>query len=135
MTEQVILFLHGHQNILDVTQVTLLHDRAPYMKVLRTQNLLKDNNIDFFGNEEWLGNSPDLNACENVGSILKSEIEKKRILSEHLPIRYNNAKMEEHINAVLRGMEFNTELFESPLSYYPARLQAVCDTSGENAEF
>ena len=67
----------------------------------------------------------DLNACENVGSILKDEVE-KRMLSE-LATRYSHIKMEEHIDAVLRGMEFNTELFESLLSSYLARLQAVRD--------
>ena len=75
--------LQDPQNVLDVTQVTYLYDKAPCMKAFQTQNLLKDNNIDFFGNEEWPGNSPDLNACENVGSILKDEVE-KRMLSETL---------------------------------------------------
>ena len=103
------------------------------MKVLRTQNLLKDNNIDFFGNEEWPSSSPNLNACENIGSILKGKVE-KRMLSEHLATRYSRTKMEEHINAVLRGMEFNTELFESLLSSYPACLRAVRDVNGGNIE-
>ena len=47
LTELVILFLQDPQNVLDVTQVTFLHDKAPCMKALRTQNLLKDNNINF----------------------------------------------------------------------------------------
>ena len=46
------------------------------MKALWTQNLLKDNNVDLFGNEERPGKSPDLNACENVGSNVKDEVEK-----------------------------------------------------------
>ena len=74
LTKRVILS-SGPSNVLDITQVTFLHDKAPCMKVLRTQNLLKDNNIDLFGNEEWPHNSPNLNACENVGSILKDEVE------------------------------------------------------------
>ena len=78
-------------------------------------------------------NSPNLNACENVRSILKDEVE-KRMLSEPLAIRYSRTKMEEHIDAVLRGMEFNLEHFESLLSSYPNRLQAVCDTNGGNTE-
>ena len=69
--ECVIPFLQDPQNVLDVPQVTFLHDKAPYMKALRTQNLLKDSNIDFFGNEEWPGNSSNLNACQNIGSIVK----------------------------------------------------------------
>ena len=109
LTELIIPLFHDHQNVLDVTQVTFLHDKAPCMIVLETQNLLKDSNIDFFRNEEWPGNFPDLNACENVGSILKDEVE-KRMLSEPLATRYSRIKMEEHIDAVLWGMEFNTEL-------------------------
>ena len=65
-TKHIITFLQDPQNVLDITQVTFLHDKAPSMKALQTQNFLK-NNIDFFGSEEWPGNSPDLNACENVG--------------------------------------------------------------------
>ena len=71
------------------------------MKTFRTQNLLKDNNIDFFGNEEGPSNSPDLNASEKVRSILKDEVE-KRMLSEPLATRYSCIKMEDHIDAVLR---------------------------------
>lgn len=134
LTECVIPFLQDPQNVLDVTQVTFLHDKAPCMKALRTQNLLKDNNIDFFGNEEWPGNSPDLNVCENVGSILKDKVE-KRMMSEPLATRFSRTRMEEHIDAVLREMEFDTELFESLLSSYPARLQAVRDANGGNTEY
>lgn len=47
------------------------------MKALRTQNLLKDNNLGFLGFEKWSGNSPSLIAFENVGSILNYEVKKK----------------------------------------------------------
>ena len=104
------------------------------MKALRTQNLLKDNDIDFFGNEEWPGNSPDLNVCENIGSILKDNVE-NRMLSEPLATQFSRTRMEEHIDAVLREMEFNTELFESLLSSYPTRAQAVRDANGGNTEY
>ena len=43
--------------------------------------------------------------------------------------------MEEHIDAVLRAMEFNMELFEPLLSSYPACLQAVHDANGGNTEY
>ena len=98
---RVIPYLQDPQNVLDVTQVTFLHDKAPCMKALQTQNLLKDNNIDFFGNEEWPGNSPNLSACENAGSILKDEVE-ERMLSEPLATKHSRTKMEEHIDTVLR---------------------------------
>ena len=93
-------------------------------KRVEPRTFWKDNNINFFGNEEWPSNSPDLNACENVWLIMKDEVE-KRMLPELLATRYSHIKMEEHIDAVLQGMEFNMELFEPLLSSYPARLQAV----------
>ena len=57
------------------------------------------------------------------------------MLSEPLATWYSHTKMEEHIYAVLRGMEFNSEFFESLLSSYTARLQVVRDTSGGNTEY
>ena len=45
------------------------------MKALAIQQLLKENNIEFFDNSEWPGSSPDLNPCENLGSILMQEVE------------------------------------------------------------
>ena len=33
--------------------------------------------MDFFGNNEWPGSSPDLNACENLGAIVKDRVEKR----------------------------------------------------------
>ena len=134
LQERVIPFLRDPNNVLDVNRVTLLHDKAPCMRALRTQTLLKDNNIDFFGNDEWPGNSPDLNVCENLGSIMKEEVE-KRMLSEPPANRFNRIKMEEHINAVLREMEFNTQLFESLLSSYPERLQAVRNANRGNTNY
>ena len=71
LTEHIVLFFQSHQNVLGVTQVTFLHDKAPCMKALGTRNLLNDSN------------SPDLNTRGNVGSILKDEDE-KRMLSEPL---------------------------------------------------
>ena len=134
MMELIIPFLQDPQNLLNVTQITFLHDKAPCMKALQTKNLLKDNNIDFFGNEKWPSNSPNPKACENVGSIFKDGVE-KRMLSEPLATRHSCTKMEEHIDAVLQGMEFNTELFESLLSSYHSRLQAVRDSNGGNTDY
>ena len=95
LTDSVIPF-QDPRNAVDVTQVTFLHDKAPCMKALRTQTLLRENNVDFFGNDKWPGNSPDLNVCENLGSIMKNEVE-KRMLSEAPATRFNWYKMEEHI--------------------------------------
>ena len=93
LTEHIMPYLQHPQNVLDVTEVTFLHDKAPCMKALQIQKLLKDKNIDFFGNDEWPSNSADLNVCENVRSFLKDEAE-KRMLSESLATRFSCTKME-----------------------------------------
>ncbi|CAG0878629.1 unnamed protein product [Darwinula stevensoni] len=85
LSNRVIPFLKDPQNVLDIDQVTFLHDKALCMKALWTQQLLKDNNIDFFGNEEWLGNSPDFNVCEHIGSILKDQVERRMLAEPPVP--------------------------------------------------
>ena len=60
--------------VVDPTKAIFLHDRAPCMKALETQ-LLKSNDIDFFDNSEWPGNSPDLNPAEGLGAILMDRID------------------------------------------------------------
>ncbi|KAG1655062.1 hypothetical protein GQR58_024735 [Nymphon striatum] len=70
----------------DVQNTTFSQDRAPFMSASATQNILKANGIDFFGNSEWPGSSLDLNSCEHLGAILKQrdrlsyKMEKKLIL-------------------------------------------------------
>ena len=58
------------ENVLDPAEVTFLHDKAPCFKSLATQQLLRENNVDFFDNSQWPRNSPDLNPCENLGAII-----------------------------------------------------------------
>ena len=40
---------------------------------------MKNSGIDFFDQTEWPGNSPDLNAAEHIGAILKDKVEAKMI--------------------------------------------------------
>ena len=47
------------------------------MSALATENVLKANKVDFFGNNEWLGSSPNLNPCENLGAIIKDREEQR----------------------------------------------------------
>ena len=44
----VISFLRNSENVLSTIETTFLHDRAPCMSALATQNLLKANKVDFF---------------------------------------------------------------------------------------
>ncbi len=76
--------------------------------------MIQDNNIDFGGNNIWLGNSPDLNVAERNGTIIKDEVE-KRMLSETGSDRYSEETLKNHIIDVLQTMETDTELFESLL--------------------
>ncbi len=46
------------------------------MRANQTQHLFQDNDIKFWGNDIWPGNSPDLNVAEHIGSIIKNEVEK-----------------------------------------------------------
>ena len=44
------------------------------MSTLATQNLMKVNKVDF-SREEWPGASPNFNACEHFGAVLKDRVE------------------------------------------------------------
>jgi len=86
--------------------------------------LLQDNDVKFLSNDIWPGNSPDLNVTEQIGRIIKDEVEKK-MLPESGHSRYLEETLEMHISDVLKNMETNTDLFETLLCSYPSRLRAV----------
>lgn len=94
------------------------------MRANRTQHLLYDNAIQFWGNDIWPGNSPDLNVAEHIGTVAKDEVEKK-MLSEPGHNRYLENTLKLHISDVWTNMETDTQLFEKPLCSYPSRLRAV----------
>ena len=76
LTENVIPFLQNEENVIDLEEVTFVHDKAPRMRANQTQHLLRDNGVKFWGNDIWPGNSPDLNVAEHIGAIIKDEVEK-----------------------------------------------------------
>ena len=127
LIENVIPFLKSDENVMCPNQTTFLHDRAPCMSALATQQLLRVNNIDFFGNSEWPGSSPDLNACENLGAILKERVESQ--LASH------NETLETALQRSLGDLEFDTELFCRLLQSYPARLDAVRKAGGRHTKY
>ena len=84
LIDNVMLFLKNPENVMCPYQTTFLHDRAPRMSALATQHLLRANNIEFVGKSEWPGYSLDLNACENLGAILKDRVESRLALTNGL---------------------------------------------------
>ena len=127
LSKEVIPFLKDRRNVLSVKETTFLHDRAPCMKALATQALLRANKIDFFGNDEWPGASPDLNPCEHLGSVLKKRVE-ENIQSQHQPL-------EIALDEELKRLEYDTELFSALLRSFPARLRAVVEAGGGNTKY
>jgi hypothetical protein len=77
LTENVFSFLKNKKNVIDPDEVIFVHDKAPCMRANQTQHLFQDNDVKCWGNDIWPGNSPDLNAAEHIGAIVKDEVEKK----------------------------------------------------------
>ena len=127
LIRHVIPFLRYSQKVIDVKETTFLHDKAPCMSALQTQALLKANKVDFFGNNEWPGSSPDLNACEHLGAILKDRVEKRMSNSQD--------DLQAALTRTLGDMEFEMQLFTSLLESYPARLEAVRKAGGRHTKY
>jgi hypothetical protein len=134
LTQNVFPFLNNEENVIDPDEVTFVHDKAPCMKANKTQHLFQDNDVKFWGNDIWPGNSPDLNVAEHIRSIIKDEVEKK-MLSEAGNNRYLEATLKMHIEDVLTNMEEDTELFETLLCTYPSRLRAVKNANGRHTSY
>lgn len=134
LVRHVFPFLKTEENVIDVEKVTSVHDNAPSMKANMTQQLIRDNGINFWGNTIWPRNSPDLNAAEHIRSILKDEVE-TRILSETGHDRHHEETLKNHIFDVLESMETNTGLFENMLCSCPSRLQAIKKANGQHTDY
>ena len=56
----------NEKTVVDPETALYGHDKSPMQKALLTQQMFKDLDIDFLGNDEWAGDSPDLNTTENL---------------------------------------------------------------------
>jgi hypothetical protein len=130
----MFLFLKNEENVIDVDEVIFVHDKAPCMKANMTQQLIQHNTSNFWSNNIWPRNSPDLHVAEHIGTIIKDEVE-KRMLSETGSDRYSEETLKNHIIDVLQNMETDTELFESLLCSYPSRLRAVKKANGGHTDY
>lgn len=54
---------------IDPDEIIFVHNKVSYMRANQIQHLLQDNDV-------WPGNSPDLNMAEDIGTIIKDEVEK-----------------------------------------------------------
>ncbi|CAF3724849.1 unnamed protein product [Rotaria socialis] len=117
LTQNVFLFLKNEDNVIEPDE-----------------HLLQDNYVKFWGNDNWPGNSPDLNVAERIGSIFKDEVE-KQMLSETWYNRYHVDTLKMHIENVLTSMKEDTELFETLLCSYPSRLRAVKTANGRHTDY
>ena len=101
------------------------------MKVLAAQSILKEEKVDFFGNDSWPGSSPDLNVVENLGAIIKDRVEEQLRGMKKVDIDTLREKMK----LILREMEYETDMFVSLLSVYPERLRAVIAANGKAKKY
>ncbi len=134
LKQNVIPFLKNQANVVDTDQVTFIHDKAPCMKANATQELLTEAGIDFWGNNVWPGNSPDLNSAEHVGAILMDEVEGK-MLKEPISNRFSYDVLLRHVKDVLTSLENRTELFQNLLYSYPDRIKAVLAANGKHTNY
>ena len=82
------------------------------------------NNIDFFYNTQWSGSSPDLNATENLGVILKKCVGDRIVI---IPSMERNLveNLQSIISEELTKIKEKPEIFVNLLKSYPVRLDAV----------
>ncbi len=130
----MIPFLKNAENVVDVDQVTFIHDKAPCMRANATQQLLIDSEIDFWGNNVWPGNSPGMNPAEHIGTIIMDEVEVK-ILQEPASYRYSYDTLLRQLKDVLKRLENRTELFVNLLCSYPDRVKAILAANGNHTNF
>ena len=128
----VIPFLQDPENVISVEDVTFLHDKAPCFKALKTQDLLRKSKVDFFSSNEYPGGSPDLNACEHLGSILKDRVEERLHPVGGIP---SFDVLEREVISVLTAMEEETSLFVRLLESYPRRVKAVVASNGGHTKY
>lgn len=134
LSENVVPFLKNPENVLSVRDVTFLHDKAPCFKALETQNLLRRSKIDFFANDEWPGASPDLNATEHLGAIIKKRVE-ERMLLHASDEQLKPEILRTELLIVLQELRNDEDLFQTLLLSYPNRIRAVVAANGGNTNY
>ena len=104
------------------------------MKVLAIQDLLKSSKIDFFRNDEWPGISPNLNGAEDIGSILKDEVELE-MDKETGRNKYSMDKLKLITKKVLSRLAKRQDIFQNILHSYPCQIRVVLEAGGGNTSY
>ncbi len=128
-------FLRNEENVIDPDEVIFVQNRAPCMRANQTQHLFQDNDVKFLGNDLWPENSPDLNAAEQIVTIIKDEVEKKMLSKKIRHSRYLEETLKMHVSDVLTNMETNTDLYENLLCSHPSRLRAVKKANDRHTDY
>jgi hypothetical protein len=111
---------NNSDNVLMVGETIFIHDKAPCIRA-------KESGIEFWGNDIWPGNSPDLNPA--IGAIIKDEVETK-MLEE-----YSYETLRKNLISVLKSLENRKELFENLLCSYSTRFKAVRDARSQHIDY
>ena len=104
------------------------------MKANATQHLLEDEDVKFWGNSMWSGNSFDMNPAENIGAIIKDKVE-DLMAGEDRQNRYSYDVLKTNIENTLRDIEDDTDLFTDLLCSMRKRFDALKAAEGGHTNF
>ena len=104
------------------------------MKANTTQHLLGDENVNFWGNSIWPGNSPDMNPAENVGAIIKDKAE-ELMANEDRRDRYNYGALKTNLKNMLQDLEDDTGLFSDLLCSMRKKFDSLKAADGGHTKF
>jgi hypothetical protein len=96
--------------------------------------LLGDEDVKFWGNSIWPGNSPDMNPAENIGAIVKDKVE-ELMAAEDRQDRDNYDILKTNLEIVLQDLEDDTDLFVDLLCSMRKRFDALKAARGGHTNF
>ena len=118
-------------NVLDTDEVLFLHDKAPCMKANATQHLLEDEDVNFWGNSIWPGNSSNMNPAGKVGAIIKDKVE-ELMANEDRRDRYNYDALKTNLENTIQDLE---DLFSDLLCSMRKRFDGLKAADGGHKKF
>ena len=95
----------------------------------KTTHLLEDEDVSFWRNSIWPGNSPDMNPVENVGAIIKDKVE-ELMANEDRRDRYNYDALKTNLENTLQDLKDDTDLFSDLLCSMRERFDALKGADG-----